>query len=60
VRPLSLILFNISPLGPRITTEVSKANVMRFQTPSAWRSRWRWVNSFVPYLFTKSGRLQPC
>jgi hypothetical protein len=31
-------------------SEVSKANVMRFQTPSAWRGRWQLVNSFVPYL----------
>jgi omega-6 fatty acid desaturase (delta-12 desaturase) len=33
-----------------IPTEVAKDNVMRFQTPSAWRGRWQLVNSFVPYL----------
>src|SRR5580692_1332500 len=33
-----------------IPTEVAKDNVMRFQTPSAWRGRWQIINSFVPYV----------
>jgi omega-6 fatty acid desaturase (delta-12 desaturase) len=40
----------VSALDPGATTEVSKANVMRFQTPSAWRGWWQLLNSFVPYL----------
>jgi acyl-lipid omega-6 desaturase (Delta-12 desaturase) len=30
--------------------EISKDNVMRFQTPSLGRARWQIINSFVPYL----------
>jgi omega-6 fatty acid desaturase (delta-12 desaturase) len=29
--------------------EVSKNNVAKFQTASAWRARWQVLNSFVPY-----------
>jgi len=39
-----------SVLEPRVTTEISRDNVIRFQSPSPWRGRWQLVNSFVPYL----------
>ena len=35
-----------------IPTEVAKDNVMRFQTPPAWRGRWQLVNSFVSLAVT--------